>query len=128
MGIVKKGVVIGIDTCKAGFEDGDQFIIPSTKGGVEIFKNSAKQANVASVEKLMSVGNSKILNWDNEEVLIKHGLLYKMQEWAYEEEVSIVKNIRDAQFGYYFSTKTHAYINDQLWQRVLLQTRPIFIH
>jgi len=39
----------------------------------------------------MSVGNSNILNWDNEEVLIKYGLLYKMQEWAYEEEVRIVK-------------------------------------
>ena len=113
-----KGVVIGIDTCKAGFEDGDQFIIPSTKGELRYLKTAPKQANVASVEKLMSVGNSNILNWDNEEVLIKHGLLYKMQEWAYEEEVRIVKNISDAQFGYHFSTKTHAYINDQLWQRV----------
>lgn len=121
-----KGVVIGIDTYKAGFEDSDQFIIPSTKGEVRYLKTAPKEVNTASVEKLMSVGNSNILNWDNEEVLLKHGLLYKMQEWAYEEEVRIVKNISNAQFGYHFSTKTHAYIDDQFWKRVQLETRPIY--
>jgi len=40
MGIVKKDVVIGIDSCNAGLEDGDQFIIPSTKGELRYLKTA----------------------------------------------------------------------------------------
>ncbi|WP_180161117.1 DUF2971 domain-containing protein [Acinetobacter sp. YH12064] len=122
-----KGVVIGIDTCKAGLEDGDQFIIPSTKGELRYLKTAPKQANVASVEKLMSVGNSNILNWDNEEVLIKHSLLYTMQEWAYEEEVRIVKILAMLNSGITFLQK-HMHISMTNFGKESNCKRVQFIH
>lgn len=134
-----KGVVIGIDVKKAGFEDGNKFIIPSTKGEIRYLKTAPEKINKGTIERLMSVGNSNILNWENEESLLKHALLYKMQEWAYEEEVRVVKNISSAKFPYHdspkkeamidnqlYSTKTEAFIDNQLWKRVQLPTRPIY--
>ena len=121
-----KGVVIGIDVKKAGFEDGNKFIIPSTKAEIRYLKTAPEKINKGTIECLMSVGNSNILNWENEESLLKHALLYKMQEWVYEEEVRVVKNISSAKFSYHYSSKTEAIIDNQLWKRVQLPTRPIY--
>lgn len=120
------GMVIGIDTEKAGLEDGETFIIPSTKGEVRYLKTVPSNMNKASVESLMSVWDANRLNWDNMESLLKHRLLYKMQEWAYEEEVRVVKNISHANFMYHHSDTKEAIVDDQLWTRVQLPTRPIY--
>lgn len=121
-----KGLVIGIDTQKAGFDDGGKFIIPTSKGEMRYLKTKPQNVNKATVENLESVGNSNKLNWENSESLLKHGLLYKMQEWAYEEEIRIVKNISSAKFGYHSAIKTEAMIDDQHWKRIQLETRPIY--
>lgn len=121
-----KGIVIGIDTVKAGFHDQDQFIIPAQKGELRYLKSLPNNVNEAKVEKLMSVGDSQILNWDSNEDLLNHALLYKMNEWAYEEEVRIVKNISEAQIGYHSSSKRQFELEGQVWNRIQLPTRPIY--
>ena len=120
--------MIGIDVQKAGLDDRKKFIIPSTKGEIRYLKTAPNKVNKVSAEQLMSVGDSNVLNWENEESLLKHALLYKMQEWAYEEEIRIVKNISKDQFSCDDSTKTEAIsvIDNQIWKRVQLPTRPIY--
>lgn len=49
-----------------------------------------------------------------------------MQEWAYEEEIRIVKNLSSVEFGYHSSKLTEAIIDNQIWRRVQLETRPIY--
>lgn len=121
-----KGLVIGIDTEKAGLEDGEKFIIPSTKGEIRYLKTAPSNINKANAAHLMSVGDSNQLNWNNMESLLKHGLLYKMQEWAYEEEIRIAKNISSANFTYHHSSLSEAIIDDQVWTRLQLDTHPIY--
>ena len=121
-----KGIVIGIDTKKAGFEDGNQFIIPSTKGELRYLRTVPKEAIKINVDDLMSVGDSEKLNWNNNENLLKHALLYKMQEWAYEEEVWVVKNIYSAKFSYHSATEKNVVIDGKNWKRISLGTRSLY--
>ena len=121
-----KGMVIGIDTKKAGFENIDQYVIPAQKGEVRYLKTVPKGVNAANIDNLLSIGNSSLLNWQVNENLLKHGFLYKMQEWTYEEEVRIVKNISSANIGYHYSTQREFELNGQLGHRVELLTRPIY--
>ncbi|MEB6481222.1 DUF2971 domain-containing protein [Acinetobacter vivianii] len=121
-----KGVVIGIDTKKAGFENIEQYIIPAQKGEIRYLRTSPKDINKANVDNLLSVGDANLLNWEVNEELLKHALLYKMQEWAYEEEVRIVKNISSVSAGYHYSSRKEFEINGQIWNRVQLPTRPIY--
>lgn len=121
-----KGVAIGIDTKKAGFEDGGKFIIPSTRGELIYLKTVPKGVIKIGIDDLMSVGDSNKLNWDNNEDLLKHALLYKMQEWAYEEEVRIVKNIYPAKFSYHSPSEKEVMIDGQNWKRISLGTRPLY--
>lgn len=121
-----KGMVIGIDTEKADFENIDQYVIPAQKGEVRYLKTVPKGVNAANMDNLLSIGNPSLLNWQVNENLLKHGFLYKMQEWAYEEEVRIVKNISSANIGYHDSTQSEFELEGQLWHRAELPTRPIY--
>lgn len=121
-----KGVVIGIDTEKAGFENTGQYIIPAQKGEIRYLRTNPKDINKANIDNLVSVGDSNLLNWEINEELLKHALLYKMQEWAYEEEVRIVKNISSVNVGYHYSSKKEFEIDGQIWNRIQLPTRPIY--
>lgn len=121
-----KGIVIGIDTKKAGFDDGDKFIIPSIKGELRYLKTVPKGVIKANINDLMSVGDSEKLNWDTNEDLLKHALLYKMQEWAYEEEVRVVKNIYPAKFSYHSSSGKEKLIDGQKWKSISLGTRSLY--
>lgn len=121
-----KGVVIGIDTEKAGFENTGQYIIPAQKGEIRYLRTNPKDINKANIDNLVSVGDSNLLNWEINEELLKHALLYKMQEWAYEEEVRIVKNISSVNIGYHYSSRKEFEIDGQIWNRIQLPTRPIY--
>lgn len=121
-----KGVVIGIDTSVAGLEDIDKYVIPSNRGEVIYLNTPPKGVNKVDTDMLMSIGDCSIMNWREHEKFLKHAFLYKSLYWAYEEEVRIVKNISSAQFSYHYSTKTEARIDNQLWKRVQLPTRPIY--
>ncbi|NIE98243.1 DUF2971 domain-containing protein [Acinetobacter sp. Tr-809] len=121
-----KGVVIGIDTEKAGFENTGQYIIPAQKGEIRYLRTSPKDINKANIDNLVSVGDSNLLNWEINEELLKHALLYKMQEWAYEEEVRIVKNISSVNIGYHYSSRKELEIDGQIWNQIQLPTRPIY--
>ncbi|WP_038344583.1 DUF2971 domain-containing protein [Acinetobacter sp. A47] len=121
-----KGVVIGIDTQKAGFENIEQYIIPVQKGEIRYLRTNPKDINKANIDNLVGVGDSKLLNWEYNEELLKHALLYKMQDWAYEEEVRIVKNISSIGAGYHYSSKKEFEIDGQIWSRIQLPTRPIY--
>lgn len=121
-----KGIVIGIDTKIAGFEDGDKFIIPSTRGELRYLKTVPKGVIKINIDDLMSVGDSEKLNWSNNEDLLKHALLYKMQEWAYEEEIRVVKNIYPAKFSYHSPYEKKVVIDEQNWKRIFLGTRPLY--
>ena len=121
-----KGIVVGIDTEKAGFDDDGKFIIPAAKGEMIYLRTKPKKIHKVGVDELMSVGDSDWLNWGKQASLLKHGLLYKMQEWAYEEEVRIVKNISKMNFSYHTGTKSEAFIDDQQWKRIQLETRPLY--
>lgn len=121
-----KGIVVGIDTEKAGFDDDGKFIIPAAKGEMIYLRTKPKKIHKVGVDELMSVGDSDRLNWGKQASLLKHGLLYKMQEWAYEEEVRIVKNISKMNFSYHTGAKSEAFIDDQQWKRIQLETRPLY--
>lgn len=121
-----KGVVIGIDTQKAGFEDIEQYIIPAQKGEIRYLRTSPKDINKANIDNLVSIGDSNLLNWENNEKFLKHALLYKMQEWTYEEEVRIVKNISSIDAAYHYSSSKEFEIDGQIWNRIQLPTRPIY--
>ena len=121
-----KGIVIGVDTKRAGFEDSDKFVIPSTKGELRYLKTVPKETIKMNIDDLMSVGNSDKLNWSNNENLLKHALLYKMHEWAYEEEIRVVKNIYPAKFSYHSPNEKEAVIDEQNWKRIYSGTRPIY--
>lgn len=49
-----------------------------------------------------------------------------MQEWTYEEEVRIVRNISSTNIGYHYSVQKAFELEGQLWHRVELPTRPIY--
>lgn len=96
------------------------------KGEVIYLKTKPKKIHKMSVDELMSVGDSDRFNWEKQESLLKHGLLYKMQEWAYEEEVRIVKNISKMGLSYHTGLKSEVFMDGQHWKRIQLETRPIY--
>lgn len=121
-----KGMVIGIDVEKAGLDNASKYIIPSTKGEIRYLKTIPLKANKANLDVMLSIGDSDKMNWEQQENILKHGLLYKMQEWAYEEEVRVVKNITKAQFSYYCDSNEKVILDNDVWTRVQLPTRPIY--
>lgn len=121
-----KGVVIGVDTVKAGFHNQEQYIIPAQKGELRYIDTLPKNVNESSVKRLISIGDSQLLNWENDEDMLKHGLLYKMREWGCEEEVRIVKNISSVQIGIHSSAKNSFEVDNQKWNRIRLSTRSIY--
>lgn len=118
--------MIGINTEKAGLENLEQLIIPAQKGELRYLKTPPIGVNKSNVAHLMAVGDSSIVNWGENENLLKHALLYKMSEWAYEEEVRVVKNISMKKVGYHDSSKNAFTVDGQSWNGIQLLARPIY--
>lgn len=122
-----KGMVIGIDTVKAGFENDEQYIIPAHRGEIIYVNTAPKATNNINDEDLMAIGDSSVMSWKKHERFLKHAFLYKSVCWAYEEEVRIVKNISSANFTYHYSSKKEEIIDGLVWNRLQLETRPIYL-
>ena len=121
-----KGMVIGIDVEKAGLDNASKYVIPTTKGEIRYLKTTPQKANKANLDVMLSIGDSDKMNWEQQESILKHALLYKMQEWAYEEEIRVVKNITAAQFSYHYGSKKNVVLDNDIWTRIQLPTRPIY--
>ncbi len=90
-----KGLVIGFDVEECGLNDIETNVIPSSYG--EIIYTRTKPQTVFSMpttEELMAIGNDISKFNDGNYAFFKAAFLYKSVEWAYEEEVRVVKNTR----------------------------------
>lgn len=58
-----KGVVIGMDTVKAGYENEELYAIPAHRGEMIYVNTAPKSINMISEDDLMAIGDSSIINW-----------------------------------------------------------------
>lgn len=116
-----QGIVLGFDCDSAGFSDPQSNVIPSQYG--EMIYSASKPHNdlpVIGEHELMSIGGS--LRFDSNAFnLIKRAFLYKSLEWAYEEEVRVVKNIEKIPFGYHTGDGRY-----REWNKVTVSGRPLY--
>lgn len=69
---------------------------------------------------LLNIGGS--LHFDSTAFnLMKRAFLYKSLQWAYEEEVRVVKNIEDIPFGYHTGGGRY-----REWNKVTVSGRPLY--
>lgn len=98
-----QGVVIGIDVDEANFNSISDNFIPYQFG--EIIYTATKPKNdldLISPEELMSIGKDILFDTDLFN-LAKRAFLYKSLEWAYEEEVRVVKEVKSLNISYHFA-------------------------
>jgi len=116
-----QGVVVGFDAEIAGFSDENDNVIPYQFG--EIIYSATKPNGVfetISTEELMKIGNK--INFDSSIFnLVKRAFLYKSIDWAYEEEVRVVKDISDIPFSYHASEGRFG-----SWNKIEVNGRPIY--
>ncbi len=116
-----RGVVIGFDTEIAGFSDVNKFIIPSQYGEI-VYSATKPHKNlpIISEDELISIGGS--IGFDSNTFnLVKRAFLYKSLEWAYEEEVRVVKNISQLPFTYHGQQGKY---NE--WSKITISGRPLY--
>lgn len=122
-----KGMVIGIDTEKAGLENFNDYVIPAQRGEMIYLNTVPKLINSITTEQLMQIGNPELISWQANERLLKHAFLYKQLCWAYEEEVRVVKCLGQNHISYHSVHDQKIKINDEEWERKYLGTRGIFL-
>lgn len=122
-----QGVVIGVDVEEAGLTDSSTSVIPAQYG--EIIYTATKPAglNISSVDELMNIGNSFVKFNNDFYNLLKRAFLYKSVEWAYEEEVRVVKNLADNPNSYHFGEGSFT-LQSGDWNQIQLkeQGRPVY--
>lgn len=98
-----KGVVIGIDVNKANFNSTSENFIPYQRGEViYTWTKPNNDLNIINEEELLSIG--KHISFQSDFFnLAKRAFLYKSSEWAYEEEVRVVKKISNLGLTYHSS-------------------------
>ena len=106
-----KGMVIGFDVEVAGFADLQGNVIPASYG--EIIYTKTRPKNVLTMPSdadLKGIGEDVAKFDDSYYEFYKSAFLYKSVEWAYEEEVRVVKNIKcpNTPSGFRESTYTNA--------------------
>ncbi|KAE8436619.1 DUF2971 domain-containing protein [Vreelandella piezotolerans] len=116
-----RGVVLGFDCDSAGFSDPQSNLIPSQYG--EMVYSATKPHNdlpVIGEHELMNLGGS--LRFDSNAFnLMKRAFLYKSLEWAYEEEIRVVKDIENIPFGYHTGGGRY-----RDWNKVTVSGRPLY--
>jgi len=122
-----KGMVIGIDTEKAGLESFEDYVIPAQRGEIIYVNTNPKLVNSLDAEQLMQIGDSQSFNWQNQERLLKHAFLYKQLCWSYEEEVRVVKCLGEEYISYHSKQDKKFRINGDEWERKYLGSRGIFL-
>lgn len=121
-----RGVVIGIDTDKAGLNNAEKCLIPAQQG--DMIYTATMPRNllpIPSTEDLMGIGN-KVSSFDKEDNdLFKNAFLYKDSSWAYEEEVRVVKNVRTD--PYVSKHRECRYSNGAgEWSQIQYEGRPLY--
>lgn len=113
-----KGVVLGIDVEKASLCDTQTCLIPAQYGDlVYTSKKPDKARSLPSIDRLPQLFRQKGFTHDEYE-LFKQAYLYKSLEWAYEEEVRVVKAIEmTPELGPYE-------VGSERWERINLITKP----
>lgn len=121
-----KGVVIGIDTKKAGLEDIEKFMIPAQSGEMIYLATAPKNPIQLTQYEIQQI--AEVIDMDKQKYndLCKRAFLYKSLYWAYEEEVRIVKNIYPAKFAYHSPYDREKIVDGENWKRIFLGTRPIY--
>lgn len=121
-----RGMVIGFDAAKAGFTALESNVIPASYG--EIIYTKTKPENIFSLPSdsdLNNIGVDTAKFDDGSYGFYKSAFLYKSVEWAYEEEVRVVKNIKcpPTASGFRESTYTNA---AGTWRDITIGKRKIF--
>lgn len=122
-----QGAVVGIDIEASGFTSEIDNAIPAQFGEVIYTSGKAKSSVfLPSIEELETISkesnfNSSLFN------LFKRAFLYKSLEWAYEEEVRIVKTLNDSPFGYH-SGEGKFRNSSGSWEKINISSlgRPIY--
>ena len=121
-----KGVVIGVDTQKAGLEDIEKFMIPAQRGEIIYLATAPKNPIQLTQCEIDQIAEPTDIDEQKYEDLCKKAFLYKSLYWAYEEEVRIVKNIYPAKFAYSSPHSREKIVDGQNWKRISLGARPIY--
>jgi hypothetical protein len=99
-----QGVVIGIDINDAPLTDTETSIIPAQYGEVVYSSTKPKDAFEYSADELLDIMIESVSFESNIYNILKRAFLYKSLEWAYEEEVRVVKNIYNPGFNHHSIT------------------------
>jgi hypothetical protein len=88
-----RGVVIGFDVNEAGFCDKDKNVIPANFGDIIYTKTFPEHLrNESNVQRFNELRSKACYSQDTFE-FFKYAYLFKGIDWAYEEEVRVVKNV-----------------------------------
>lgn len=118
------GVVIGIDADVAGLGSDDEFVIPYQMGELTYVATKHKDiGGIPSVAKLDEIKKEICFKSELQNVL-KQAFLYKSLEWAYEEEIRVVKSLLKVNYSYHREDQSI----DERWYKVRLdaQGQPLF--
>ena len=116
-----QGVVIGIDVDEANFHSLSDNFIPYQLGEVIYTKTKPQNdLDIINDNELMDIGKN-ILFEGNLFNLAKRAFLYKSLDWAYEEEVRIVKEVESLKASYHTSEGVFGDFNI-----VRIQGRPLY--
>lgn len=116
-----QGVVIGIDVDKANLHSLSENFIPYQLGEVIYTKTKLQNdLDIISDDELMNVGQNisfegSIFN------LAKRAFLYKSLDWAYEEEVRVVKEVQSLKASYHNSEGVFGEFN-----KIKIAGRPLY--
>lgn len=95
-----RGAVVGIDIAAAGLMSFEEFVVPAQLG--EILYTTTKTKDCApSLERLNEIKKNDLKFSSDIENYLKQAFLYKSSEWAYEEEVRVIKSLTKFQFSYH---------------------------
>lgn len=122
-----KGVVIGIDVDVAGLNCSSTSLIPAQYGDVRYTATQPSNPIVFNdFNRLMLEDFELELFEAHSSNLLSRSYLYKSLEWAYEEEVRVVKDIRSSTQISIPKRKECEYSNDQGdWNKITIDGRPI---
>ncbi len=123
-----KGMVIGIDTEKAGLESFENYTIPAQRGEIIYVNTVPQHINSIDAVQLMQIGSKHHIWWESHERLLKHAVLYKQLCWAYEEEVRVVKCLGSEEYHSYHSKEDKRFeLDGEQWERKYIGSRSIFL-
>lgn len=112
-----RGVVIGIDAEKCGLTSNEEFVIPAQFGELIYISTKNKNLNGVPSQKHLDELRESIAFTPEVKNYLKQAFLYKSLEWGYEEEVRVIKSLKDFKFGYH-STEEQLLTNDGRWNKV----------